>query len=124
MTIRPHVLAEFVVFGLMILTAFGGLVYAWLRVRTKLLKEKLPLWRRTLASIGLIAVSVQALLFFLPLTRIGRDPLLFGRWASWQDPIFFIAVLCVLAGKGSFRWWLLSSSILLFVISFLVTLTA
>jgi len=124
MTIPPHISVGFVVFGLIILTAFWGLAYAWWHFRVGLPKEPLPLWRRILATIGLAAVSAQAILFFLPWTRIGRDPMLFGKWANWVDPTFLVGVLCVLAGKGRSRWWLLSSSILLFIISCLLTLTA
>jgi len=124
MTIRPHISAGFVVFGLIILTAFWGLAYAWWHLRVGLSKEPLPLWRRILATTGLAAVSAQAILFFLPWTRIGRDPMLFGKWANWVDPTFLVGVLCVLAGKGRPRWWLLASSILLFIISYLLTLAA
>jgi hypothetical protein len=123
MTIRPHISVRLVVFGLMILTAFWGLAFGLWRLRAGLVKEPLPLWRRALATIGLIAVSVQALLFLLPWTRIGRDPLLFGKWANWVDPTFLVAVPCVLARKGPIRRWLLWSSVLLFILSFLMTLT-
>ena len=61
----PHIVAGFVFFGLMILTAFWGLAYAWWRLRARLVKEPLSLWRRVLATIGLLAVSVQAMLFIL-----------------------------------------------------------
>jgi hypothetical protein len=124
MTIRPDISVGFALFGLTILTAFWGLVNAWSHLRVGLPKEPLPLWRRILATIGLAAVSAQAILFLLPWTRIGRDPMLFGKWAKWIDPTFLVAVPCVLAGKGQSRWWLLSSSILLFIISYLLTLAA
>ena len=119
-----HVVVEFLLFGVMTLTAFWGLAYAWWYWRLGLAKETLPYWRRILASIGLVAVSVQALLFVLSWTRIGRNPLLFGQWENWLKPTFIIAVPSILAGKGTARWWLLSSSVLLFVMCFLFTLTA
>jgi hypothetical protein len=119
-----HVLAEIVALGIMTLAAFWGLAYAWWNWRLRLAKEMLPFWRRTFAGIGLLAVTAQALLFILSWTRIGRDSLLFGRWANWLDPTFLVAVPCVLAGKGPTRWWLLSSSVLLFIMCFLFTLTA
>jgi hypothetical protein len=124
MTVHPHISVGLFVFGLIILIAFWGLVYAWWNLRVGLGKEPFPLWRRMLAAIGLAAVSAQAILFFLPWTRIGRDPVLFGKWANWVDPAFVVAVPCVLAATGRSRWWLLSSSILLFIVSYLLILTA
>jgi hypothetical protein len=39
--ILPHIIVGFVVFGLMILTAFWGLAYAWWRLRARLVKGPL-----------------------------------------------------------------------------------
>lgn len=119
----PHIVAGFVSFGLMILTAFWGLAYAWWRLRAGLVKKPLSLWRRVLATIGLLAVSVQAMLFILSWTRIGKDPALLAQWARWVGPTFLVAAACVLAEEGASRWWLLSSSILLFVMCFLIALS-
>lgn len=121
--ILPHITVGFIVFGVMILTAFWGLIYAWWRLRARLVKESLSLWRRALATIGLLAVNVQALLFILAWTRIGRDPALLGQWARWLFPTFLVAALCALAEKGAARWWLLSSSILLFTMCFFISLS-
>jgi len=104
-----------------------GLLGACLRLAvfaTRTGEGNAPLWRRILASMGLLSVTVQALLFILSWTRIGRDTVLFGKWANWLYPTFLVAVIGVLAGKGTSRWWLLSSSVLLFVMCFLFTLTA
>lgn len=121
--ILPHIILGFILFGLMILTAFWGLSYAWWRLRARLVKEPLPLWRRALATIGLAAVSAQALLFILYWVRIGPSDAQLGQWSRWVDLTFFVAVPCVVAEKGAPRWWLLSSSILLFVICFLISLS-
>jgi hypothetical protein len=121
--ILPHITVGFIVFGVMILIAFWGLIYAWWRLRARLVKEPLSLWRRALATIGLLAVSVQALLFILYWTRVGPSDALLGQWSRWVDLAFFIAAPCVLAEKGAPRWWLLSSSILLFVICILISLS-
>jgi hypothetical protein len=122
--LSSHFLADLVLFGVMTVAAFWGLAYGWWHSRLILAQNALPLWRRVLASIGLLVVSGQALLFVLSWTRIGRDPMIFGRWANFVDPTFLVAVPCILAGKGAYRWWLLSSSVLLFVMCFLTTLTA
>ena len=122
MTTCPNLLPGFILLGLMTLTAFGGLIYGWWRWKPEYFKQ-LPLWRRVLSSVGLLAVSLQALLFLLSWTQIGRDPVLIGHWARWVDPTFLVAVLCVSAGKGAFRWCLLSASVLLFVVCFLISLS-
>lgn len=124
MTTRSHLLQEFALFGLMAFTVLGSLAYAWGHWRPAYLKKPLPLWRLIVANIGLIGVTTQALLFFLFWTPIGHDPKLIGYWARWVNPAFFVAVPCVLGGKGTTRWLLLSVSILLFAICFLLTLTA
>ena len=121
--VLPRIVVEGVVFGLMTLTASWGLAYAWWLWRVEL-GRNLPPWRKVVASIGLLAVTSQALLFILSWTRIGRDYALFGQWARWVLPTFLIAVPCVFAGKGPSRWWLLSSSVLLFIICFFITLAA
>jgi hypothetical protein len=78
MTTHRHLLLGFVLLGLMTLMAFGGLVFAWWHWKPDYLKQPLPLWRRIPASIGLIAVTIQALLFLLWWAGIGRDPVLIG----------------------------------------------
>ena len=105
-------------------SAFGGLAYAWRKWRGEARKVELPAWRRTAANIGFLAVALQAVLFIAFWTRIGRDYLLFGQWARWVLPSFLVAVPCALAGKGASRWWLLSSSVLLFVLCFFIVLSA
>lgn len=122
-TVQPHIVIEALVFGLMTLTATSGLAYAWWHCDVVLGNKTLPFWRRIAASIGLLAVTMQALLFILSWTRIGSG-VLFGQWARWVLPTFLVAVPCVLAGKGAFRWWLLLSSVLLFVICFFIVLSA
>ena len=124
MTAFPHILVSAVLFVAMILVAFGGLAYAWMKWRGEARKVELPAWRRTVANIGFLAVAVQAVLFIASWTRIGRDYVLFGQWARWVLPSFLVAVPCVLAGKGASRWWLLASSVLLFVICFFIVLSA
>lgn len=124
MSARPRLLWDIILLGLITVTAFAGLAYGWRRWKPDNFKRPLPWWRRALATIGALAVSLQALLFLLFWTRIGRDPMLIAQWAKWVDPAFFVAVPCVLAGRGRFRWCLLPASVLLFVICFFFTLTA
>jgi hypothetical protein len=119
-----HILVEAVVFLTMVLFAFGGLAYAWKQWSGEAGKSELPALRRAAANVGFLAVSFQAVLFLASWwPGIGRDPLLFGQWARWIIPTFLIALPCIIAGKGTSRWWLLSSSILLFMVCFLIMLT-
>ena len=124
MTAFPHILVSAVLFVAMILVAFGGLAYAWKKWRGESRKVELPAWRRTVTNIGFLAVTVQGISLIASWTRIGRDYALFGQWARWVLPAFLVALPCVLVGKGTSRWWLLSSSVLLFVICFFIVLSA
>ena len=113
-------LAFFVV--LMVLALFG-FVYGFKRWRQDSSQSQLSAWRRMAVNFGLAALGVQITLFVLFWSPIGRDYLLFARWARWVFPTFLVAFCCVLAGKGPSRWWLLSSSVILFVICFFIVLS-
>jgi hypothetical protein len=122
MTLRTVV--GLVVLALLTLTALGGLGYAWWHWKVVLMRGGLPLWRRVVAAIGILAVTAQAVLFFLFWTIHPTEYLLFGKFARWTVRTFCIAIVCVPASNGRVRRWLLSSSILLFVICCLFSLTA
>jgi hypothetical protein len=102
------------------MTAFVLAFSSWLR---KGKSVALPGWRRVIFSLGFLAVAGQVVLFALSWTRIGADYALFARWARFVYPSFVIAIVCILAGKGAARWWLLASSTLLFVICFFIMLS-
>lgn len=108
------------------LTALGALAYALWKWRRETPNVEFPMWRRVILVIGVIAVTLQAGLFlaFWLWPSIGRDYLLFGSWARWVHISFIVALPCLFAGKGPSRWWLLSSSILMFVICFFIVLSA
>jgi len=106
----------------MIPTAFGGLGYAWIAIRRKAPAVELPVWRRTVFTIGFIAVGAQRILFISSWTRFGRGDLFF-QWIRWVLPLFLFALPCVLPGKGAPRWWLLMSTVLLFVVCFFIALS-
>ena len=108
----------------MVVSAFGSLVYAGITWRWKTTKAELPTWRRVVTNLGFLAVSAQAILFAASWTGIGRDYVLFSQWARWVLPTFLVALPCAIAAKGPSRWWLLLSSILLFVTCFFIVLSA
>ena len=119
----PHIIIEVIVFGSMTLTAFAGLSYAWWHLRTAAVADT-PLWRRSVTSIGLLGVSIQALLFILFWTPVVHDDLSLAQWSRWVFPTFLPGALCSLLGTGAFRRWLVSSSTLSFVICFFFALSA
>lgn len=125
MTGAPHrVLVQAAIFLAICMAALGSFGYAVWERRTETETKTTPLWRRIVAASGFVAVAAQAVFFAAFWTRIGRDYVLFGRWARWVLPTFLVAVACVLAGRGASRWWLLLSSVFLFVICFFIVLSA
>jgi len=85
-------------------------------------KVQLPMWRSVILIVGLIGLTSQAALFVAFWLRqpIGRDPIMFGKWAFSVHLSFIVALPCLFAGKGAYRWWLLASSVVLFVICFYI----
>ncbi len=121
-----RVIAQAIIFAAICLIALGCLGYAVWKRRTEVEKVKLPRWRQVATVLGFLAVTTQAVVFaaFWIWPQIGRDYVSFGQWARWVLPPFLVAVPCALAGKGASRWWLLSSSVLLFVICFFIVMSA
>lgn len=111
-----------VLFVVMVAGAFASLICAWVKWFWRTPKASLPAWRRGVATLGFVAVVVQAGLFIASWTRLGRDYVWFGQWARWVLPSFLVALPLVLTGKGLSRWWLLSSSVILFVICLFIVL--
>jgi uncharacterized membrane protein YedE/YeeE len=76
MTIRPQLLPGYVFYGSMTLVAFVSLAYAWWRRRPKYFNS-LPLWRQIIETIGILAVTLQALLFLLSFSKDRSRPYTF-----------------------------------------------
>jgi hypothetical protein len=108
---------ESVFFVSMTGVGFWGLAYGWWHWRSELTNKAFPFWRQTIATIGLVAVTAQALFFIISWMKGSRHAL-FRYWVPWVDPTFLLATPCTLAAKGTSRWWLLSSSVLLFLLNF------
>lgn len=125
MSAPPGIVAEAIAYIGVVLLAVGGLVYSFVKWLREARRSELPAWRRTAANLGFLAVAIQAalLLSFLLWHRISRDHQLLGLWATLIYPTFVIAVPLTLAGRGSSRWWLLSSSVVVFVLCFFLSLT-
>jgi hypothetical protein len=117
------VLSQIVFLGLIVaaLGCFGLACKTWL---SKIGSVELSVWRTVVFSLGFLAVALQIVLFALSSTHIATNYILFGRWARMVLPSYLVAAVCILAGKGAARWWLLTSSSILFIICFLIVLTA
>jgi hypothetical protein len=124
MSAPPGILTQAIVYVGIVLFALGAIAYSFLKWNGETRKADLPAWRRTAANLGFVAVAVQfmLLLAFLTWHRISRDHQMLGQWATLVYLTFFVAVPLVLAGKGASRWWLLSSSVIVFVLCFFMSL--
>jgi hypothetical protein len=124
MTPVQRVLVAAFGFILIEMPPLGAFAYALLRWRIEARKPGLSMLRKVAAYLGFLGVATQGglLLSVWIWPQLSRMPLL-GDWAGWVFPTFLIAVPFVLAGKGASRWWLLSSSVYLFVVFFFIVLT-
>ena len=120
-----HVFIEGAIFFALCLIAIGCFGYAAWKWWTGAGTKKLPVWRQVATILAFLAVATQLIVFAVSwFPQIGRDYVMFGRWARWVLPPFLVALPCSIAGKRGLRWLLLTASILLFVICFLITLSA
>lgn len=80
MTGAPHrVLVEAAIFLAICVAALGSFGYAVWKRRTETERKITPSWRRTVTTLGFVAVAVQVALFAAFWTRIGHDYVLFGQ---------------------------------------------
>jgi hypothetical protein len=106
-----------------VVATFVGVIYVWNAWRRHLHKLNLSTWRRRYATVGLIAVTIQAAIFIAFWTPLFGDDALVARWTKGELLVFLVAVPSVLAGKGPLRWGLLSSSVVLIIASFFTALS-
>jgi|SRR5579863_5639999 hypothetical protein len=111
-------------FIVIVVGAFVSLGYAWKKWHSDTTKAETPGWRRAFAALGFIVVSCQVALFTASWTRVGRDYVMFRQWSRLVLPVFLVGLPFILAGKAPSRWWLLSSSILFFIVCFFIALSA
>jgi hypothetical protein len=118
-------IGELLVFGGSLIGGFASLVPAWRQYR-QTRKTDHPRWRAALATFGLFAASLQALLLaaFWLYNNVGGDShSAFQNWARIEIILFVVALLPLLVGTGKYRWWALLSSCLIFVICFFTVLS-
>ena len=117
------IIFEIIVFFGIVIVAIAAFVWAlWAWHKDKQLMN-LAEWRKVAFQLGFIAVAGQLVLFAIFWTHIGTNYALFAAWARFVYPSFLVAVIFIVAGKGSSRLWLLLSSFLLFVLCFFTMLS-
>lgn len=121
---------ENIVFVSMLLFPAAGVGFAWRKWRAAHFVVEAPRWRGRLAIVGLLATTSQVLLFiafWLWNIRVGgwsNYPEVFRIWLFTQLFLLVLVALCAVVGKSSFRWWTLSSSLVLFLNCFFEALSA
>ena len=117
-----------ILFGAMIMGGFAALIWG-LKLYARRDAKARPLWRRAFAAFGLFLTSLQAILlagFWVNNIRIGgwdNDYLLFRSWVRVECGLFVLALLCLLIGSARYRWWVPTSSVLLFSVCFFVAVS-
>jgi cytochrome bd-type quinol oxidase subunit 2 len=107
-----------------IVAALVGIFYAWGKSYDEVRNVELQSWRRATALVGILAVTLQAVLFIAIWTPLGRHNALV-TWLTWSEALFFlIAIPCALTRRDRSRWWLLFSSTVLVVFYFLTILVS
>lgn len=108
----------------MIVAALVGIVYIWSKSYDEVRNAQLRPWRRTSAMVGILAVTLQAVLFIAIWTPLARHNMLVTWLTRGEALLFLIALPCVLTRKDRSRWWLLFSSTVLVVFYFLTILVS
>ena len=107
----------------MLVAAFVGLFYAWSEWPSELRKVRLIAWRRAAVSVGLFAVTIQAILFVASWTPISRHHALLQKIMNADFALVLLAVPCIFTWRGPGRWWLLASAVFLPVACFFSVLS-
>jgi cytochrome bd-type quinol oxidase subunit 2 len=107
-----------------IVAALVGIAYGWSKSYDEVRNAELQSWRRTAALVGILAVSLQAVLFIAIWTPLGRHNALVTWLTRGEALLFLVALPCVLTRRDRSRWWLLFSSTVLVVFYFLTILVS
>jgi|SRR5215472_17970315 len=95
----------------LLFAALVGLVYCWTEWRKQLRYTGMPPWRKGGVSLGLFAVTLQALLFAYTWTPLSRFHYLLERGMDAELLLFVLVIPCIFAWRDSARWWLLTASL-------------
>jgi hypothetical protein len=120
----PELIVEGIIYLGLCLAPFGCFACAvrkWVEISKR---QAVPSWRRIAVWVGFLAVAGQAVSFALCWTSLGNDVRNFQMLSRWMLGSFLVALPLVLIGKGASRWWLLSSSVIWFVVGCFFVLSA
>jgi hypothetical protein len=119
-----QILAGIIISGILLVGPSVGVFYGWSEWRSGIYKGDLPVWRRVTASIGILSITAQTMLFIVLLITIFHFKVLVPyrfflfRCVLIELVLLLVAISYMFAWRGRFRWWLLASSFYLSVISF------
>ena len=109
--------------GALLVCPFLGLFYSWSQWQSMFQGVHASNWHRAVGSSGLVAVTIQAILFIALWTPFSHPDEFVRRTMPLELLLAFVAVLSIfISWKGKGRWWLLASSVFLCLDSFFVVL--
>jgi hypothetical protein len=104
--------------------------YSWREWYNEIHQGELPVWRRLAASVGILFITAQTILFITLLATIFSHKVavpyrfFLSGCVLTEVALLVVAAPCTFAWRGRFKWWLLASSFYLPVISFFSALAA
>lgn len=114
---------EMAIVGAMLVCPFLGLFYSWSQWQSVCQEVRSRNWRRAVGISGLVAVTLQAVLFIALWAPFNHHDEFVRRTMPFELLLALVAVLSIfICWKGKGRWWLLASSLLLCLDSFFVVL--
>jgi hypothetical protein len=128
----PHqflgqILAGIIISGILLVGPSVVALNGWSEWHSKIYNGEVSAWQRVAASVGILSVTAQTVLFMTLLITIfanARYETLVAHRFFLTDSVFaefvllLLAAPCTFAWHGRARWWLLASSFYLPVISF------
>jgi len=109
-----------VVLSVISIVAICALAFAWQEWLDSRFKIEKPKWRGGTAVLGLITVTIQAVLtmyFFISSTVLSLV-------ARYGFRLFALSLICIGIGKAKYKWSILASSCIFFIINFFTVLSA
>ena|ERR1700674_4309134 len=123
-SILGEIIAGILILVIILVVPLVGVFYGWSEWHREIYKGELTVWRRITASVGILAITAQTILFITVLITIFRYRVLVPYRFFLSGSVFaelallLLAAPCTFAWRGRVRWWLLASSFYLPVISF------
>jgi hypothetical protein len=125
-----QILAGIIISGMLLAGPLAVVFYGWSEWHGKIHQGELPVWKRIAASVGILFITAQTILFITLLATIFSHKVaapyrfFLSECVLSELALLVVAAPCAFAWRGRFRWWLLASSVYLPVISFFSALAA